>query len=84
MCLEPNGDVLACQSYYQPLGNLLNNTWDSIWNHPLAQSLRERKLLAEKCSGCALLPACGGGCPLMIVPAESPQLAIAEVGSESA
>ncbi len=22
MCVEPNGDVIPCQSYYQPLGNL--------------------------------------------------------------
>jgi radical SAM protein with 4Fe4S-binding SPASM domain len=64
MCIEPDGKVLPCQSYYQPLGNLLVNDWDSIWNHPLAIRLRERKNLPEKCGGCALLPECGGGCPL--------------------
>jgi radical SAM protein with 4Fe4S-binding SPASM domain len=77
MCVEPNGDVLPCQSYYQSLGNLLNNSWDSIWDHPLAVSLRERRQLAAKCSGCELLSACGGGCPLMILPAEVPQPATA-------
>ena len=71
MCVEPNGDVLPCQSYYQPLGSLLRDSWDSIWNHPLAQSLRERKNLAEKCPGCALLPTCGGGCPLMVDASET-------------
>ncbi len=64
MCIEPDGNVLPCQSYYQPLGNLLNDEWDSIWNHPLAIRLRERKNLPHKCDGCALLPECGGGCPL--------------------
>jgi radical SAM protein with 4Fe4S-binding SPASM domain len=64
MCIEPDGNVLPCQSYYQPLGNLLNDEWDSIWNHPLAIRLRERKNLPQKCDGCALLPECGGGCPL--------------------
>ena len=64
MCVEPDGNVLPCQSYYQPLGNLLNDEWDSIWNHPLAIRLRERKNLPQKCDGCALLPECGGGCPL--------------------
>ena len=39
MCVEPDGNVLPCQSYYQPLGNLLNDEWDSIWNHPLAVPL---------------------------------------------
>lgn len=64
MCVEPNGDVLPCQSYYQPLGNLLRDEWDTIWNHKLAVKLRERKDLPLKCEGCALLAECGGGCPL--------------------
>ncbi len=64
MCVEPDGNVLPCQSYYRPLGNLLADGWDSIWNHELAVRLRERKNLPEKCDGCALMVECGGGCPL--------------------
>jgi radical SAM protein with 4Fe4S-binding SPASM domain len=64
MCVEPDGAVLPCQSYYQPLGNLLADPWDSIWNHELAVSLRERKLVLDKCQACNLLAECGGGCPL--------------------
>jgi radical SAM protein with 4Fe4S-binding SPASM domain len=64
MCVEPDGAVLPCQSYYQPLGNLLRDPWESIWNHELSTSLRERRYVAEKCHGCALLAECGGGCPL--------------------
>jgi radical SAM protein with 4Fe4S-binding SPASM domain len=65
MCIEPNGDVLPCQSYYQPVGNMLRNDWDRIWNHELSIRLRERQGLPEKCHTCALLAECGGGCPLM-------------------
>jgi radical SAM protein with 4Fe4S-binding SPASM domain len=64
MCVEPDGGVLPCQSYYHQLGNLLADDWDSIWNHDLAVRLRERQALPEKCIGCALLSECGGGCPL--------------------
>jgi radical SAM protein with 4Fe4S-binding SPASM domain len=64
MCIEPNGDVLPCQSYYQSLGNILNDTWGSIWNHKLSIQLRERQNLPQKCETCSLLPECGGGCPL--------------------
>jgi len=64
MCVEPDGGVLPCQSYYHQLGNLLADEWDSIWNHDLAVRLRERQGLPEKCNGCALLVECGGGCPL--------------------
>ncbi|MBU2609779.1 MAG: PqqD family peptide modification chaperone [Chloroflexi bacterium] len=78
MCVEQDGGVLPCQSYYHQLGNLLTDEWDAIWNHELAIRLRERKGLPEKCSGCLLLAECGGGCPLQfeeiyrsIGPAES-------------
>ena len=64
MCVEPDGGVIPCQSYYHQLGNLLTDEWDAIWNHELAVRLRERKGLPEKCSGCLLLAECGGGCPL--------------------
>ncbi len=64
MCVEPDGAVIPCQSYYQPLGSLLDDAWDSIWNHELAVSLRERKGLPQECAACALINECGGGCPL--------------------
>jgi radical SAM protein with 4Fe4S-binding SPASM domain len=64
MCTEPDGAVLPCQSYYQPLGNLLEDPWDKIWNHDLALSLRERRNIDPACGQCELLSVCGGGCPL--------------------
>ena len=64
MCIEPNGNVIPCQSYYQSLGNFLENPWESIWDHPLAVSLRERHYLPDICKTCAIKQECGGGCPL--------------------
>jgi radical SAM protein with 4Fe4S-binding SPASM domain len=66
MCLEPDGSVLPCQSYYQPVGNLLSDDWQAIWHHPLCESLRERRYIPPTCQGCALLSECGGGCPLRL------------------
>jgi radical SAM protein with 4Fe4S-binding SPASM domain len=68
MCVEPDGGVLPCQSYYQPLGNLLRDDWNAIWNHDLARSLRERRSVPAKCRECNLLAECGGGCPLQFAP----------------
>jgi radical SAM protein with 4Fe4S-binding SPASM domain len=65
MCIEPNGDVIPCQSYYSAVGNFLTVSWDSIWNNSLCTSLRERRYLKEKCNGCLLVAECGGGCPLI-------------------
>jgi radical SAM protein with 4Fe4S-binding SPASM domain len=64
MCIEPEGSVLPCQSYYQPLGNLLTDPWQSIWNNPLAVNLRERKDIPAGCKACDFLIECAGGCPL--------------------
>lgn len=66
MCIEPNGDVIPCQSYYQSLGNILSTRWGKIWNHDLSVHLREHKYIPEKCTNCSLLVECGGGCPLVI------------------
>ncbi|MGC9400195.1 MAG: radical SAM protein [Anaerolineae bacterium] len=70
ICVEPNGDVLPCQSYYVTAGNILRDPWDAIWNSALFRSFREREEhpqtsgLPEKCRDCPDLPMCGGGCPL--------------------
>lgn len=64
MCIEPDGVVIPCQSYYQGLGKLLEDDWSSIWNHPLATQLRERKSIPSGCKTCDYLIECGGGCPL--------------------
>jgi radical SAM protein with 4Fe4S-binding SPASM domain len=64
MCLEPNGDVLPCQSFYRPVGNIRTDDWQTIWNHELCQQLRERRNLPEKCADCLIKAQCGGGCPL--------------------
>jgi radical SAM protein with 4Fe4S-binding SPASM domain len=66
MCIEPDGAVIPCQSYYEPLGYILHDDWDAIWNHDLAVSLRERRYVPEKCRECPELPICGGGCPLYL------------------
>ena len=55
---------LSSQSYYTPVGNILSDSWDSIWNHSLSAQLRERQGLPEKCNGCPVAAECGGGCPL--------------------
>lgn len=68
LCVEPNGDVLPCQSYYVAAGNILHDPWDRIWNGELFRSFRDREDdprwagLPEKCWECPDLPLCGGGC----------------------
>jgi radical SAM protein with 4Fe4S-binding SPASM domain len=72
MCVEPDGSVIPCQSYYESLGNLLADPWETVWNHDLAIWLRERRYVPARCSECALLRECGGGCPLSLPVAAAP------------
>jgi MoaA/NifB/PqqE/SkfB family radical SAM enzyme len=37
--VEPDGDVLPAQGYNVVLGNLLNEPWETIWNHPARREL---------------------------------------------
>lgn len=68
ICIEPNGDVLPCQSYYVAAGNILRDPWEQIWRSDLFRSFRDREAdpawagLPEKCWHCPDLPLCGGGC----------------------
>lgn len=70
MCIEPGGDVLPCQSYYEPAGNLLGDPWPAIWNSELFRRFRRRAAdprgcgLPPECAECPELALCGGGCPL--------------------
>lgn len=66
MCVEPDGAVIPCQSYYESLGNILSDSWNKIWHHNLAKSLRGRNYIPDKCTTCSLLAECGGGCPLAL------------------
>ena len=63
MCIEPNGDVLPCQSYYAVAGNILRDPWRRIWNSDLFRGFRDRVGhpkacgLSEQCRQCPDLTA---------------------------
>jgi radical SAM protein with 4Fe4S-binding SPASM domain len=68
MCVEPDGSVLPCQSYYTSAGHILRDPWETIWKGALFRSFRDREAdpdlakLPTKCRSCPDLPLCGGGC----------------------
>lgn len=64
ICVEPDGTVLPCQSWFQGAGNILTDPWKEIWNSPLFRGIRNRDHLPAKCRECIEFTVCGGGCPL--------------------
>ncbi len=65
MMVEPNGDVIPCQSWtQQKLGNILNDPWEKIWDNQVAKDIRNHAFVQEECTGCEHLDLCLGACPL--------------------
>ncbi len=64
MTIQPDGTVLPCQSWPKPVGNILTDAWENIWNNPLCRKLRNHGFAPEGCKDCRFIATCGGGCPL--------------------
>jgi radical SAM protein with 4Fe4S-binding SPASM domain len=64
ICVEPDGAVIPCQSYYQPVGNILADEWAKIWDSPLFKEIRGRDAVPDDCRECPDFEVCGSGCPL--------------------
>jgi radical SAM protein with 4Fe4S-binding SPASM domain len=64
ICIEPNGDVLPCQSCYRVAGNILTDDWQAIWAGEVFREIRERLSVPDDCRPCPDFSVCGSGCPL--------------------
>jgi radical SAM protein with 4Fe4S-binding SPASM domain len=64
LSVSPAGDVLPCSSYPEPVGNLLTEPFEQIWNNARAKFLRSKSYAPAQCSGCEDFTACAGACPL--------------------
>jgi radical SAM protein with 4Fe4S-binding SPASM domain len=64
LAIEPNGQIIPCQSWFESIGNALENSFSEVWMHPLALRLRNREYLSDKCRECENVSLCAGGCPL--------------------
>ena len=54
MAVTPSGQVVACQSWLsdETLGDVLHDSWDAIWNHPLC--CKHREYSAKMLGNCPL------------------------------
>jgi radical SAM protein with 4Fe4S-binding SPASM domain len=62
--VAPNGDILPCASYDDPVGNLLNQDFKSVWQSEKALKYRNKELAHEFCKKCQHFHLCNGACPL--------------------
>jgi len=62
--VAPNGDILPCSSYDEPVGNLKDKNFPEIWQNDKAKYFRNKKYAHEICQSCEHLAVCNGACPL--------------------
>jgi radical SAM protein with 4Fe4S-binding SPASM domain len=46
------------------MGNILQDSWTSIWDGGYAKSIRDGKFIPENCNKCEFMPTCNGACHL--------------------
>jgi radical SAM protein with 4Fe4S-binding SPASM domain len=62
--VAPDGSVLPCSSFDEPVGNLLEERFDNIWESREARLFRTKGHAPPRCRSCDRLAICNGGCPL--------------------
>ena len=64
LSIDPFGRILPCSSWKEPLGNLLQDGFQSLWFGNRGKSLREKRAAHPECRDCEHFPVCHGACPL--------------------
>jgi radical SAM protein with 4Fe4S-binding SPASM domain len=62
--VAPDGSLLPCSSYDEPIGNLLEESFGNIWESRKARLFRYKRHAPPRCRSCDRLAICNGGCPL--------------------
>jgi radical SAM protein with 4Fe4S-binding SPASM domain len=64
LSVAPNGDVLPCASFDDPVGNLSKAEFRGIWQSTKARMYRDKELAHDRCKSCEQFHICNGACPL--------------------
>jgi radical SAM protein with 4Fe4S-binding SPASM domain len=64
LSIAPNGDVLPCSSYAEPVGNILAEPFEDIWFSDMAEYFKKIQYAPDECTSCQDLNVCKAACPL--------------------
>ena len=62
--VDPEGNVLPCSSWDEPVGNLLSEGFQHVWFNDRAHAIKNKCFAHETCQKCSAFTACQGACPL--------------------
>jgi radical SAM protein with 4Fe4S-binding SPASM domain len=85
LSVSPSGEVLPCSSCDDGVGNILSQSFESLWNSPKARYYHTKEFAHHRCRLCENFALCNGGCPLYwkqngyaeldrYLPAEAPEV----------
>lgn len=64
LSVDPYGRLLPCSSWKEPVGNLLEQEFKSLWFSDRGKFLREKRAAHPGCRKCEHFAVCHGACPL--------------------
>ncbi|TYQ15551.1 UNVERIFIED_CONTAM: radical SAM protein with 4Fe4S-binding SPASM domain [Acetivibrio alkalicellulosi] len=64
LSIDPKGNILPCSSWPEPMGNMLEEGFESIWFNKRCEWIRGKEAAPEECKKCRNFAACHGACPL--------------------
>ena len=62
--VDPEGNVLPCSSWDEPVGNLLTDGFQNVWFNERAKAIKNKCFAHPVCQQCHAFVACQGACPL--------------------
>jgi radical SAM protein with 4Fe4S-binding SPASM domain len=62
--IAPDGALLPCSSYDEPIGNMLETDFSELWFSGKAQWFKRKEYAPENCKQCPSFIACQAACPL--------------------
>jgi len=62
--VAPDGAILPCSSWDEPIGNLFDQPFRALWFSERARFFKEKHFAPEPCRACESFTACQGACPL--------------------
>ncbi|HON88034.1 MAG TPA: radical SAM protein [Spirochaetia bacterium] len=62
--IAPDGSILPCSSYDEPIGNILTDDFKHLWFSSKAQWFKQKEYAPEFCKTCSAFTACQAACPL--------------------
>lgn len=64
LSIDPQGNILPCSSWPEPMGNILEEGFENVWFKKSCQWIREKEKAPDECKKCKHFAACQGACPL--------------------